>query len=170
MSGSKPRGTGADNGHLLIPLFNLGQREILNVHLISHKPFQGTNGNGLIYFTPPAGCLTRMRTNATYGSWERKGAENYLHSLLVFALSNQGHIGVRIDIIGTSVGAGGAITLVYYVSPWDGLGVGFVGGLPGADTLVELAGHGHRANLSAITATGTPVQINESRQLSEFSL
>jgi len=63
-------------------------------------------------------------------------------------------------MVRAGIGTGGAIALVYHVSPWDGLSVRFIGGLAGADTLVELAGHSHRANLGAITATGTFIQVN----------
>jgi len=101
-----------------------------------------------------------MGTDATYGSRKRQGPEDDLHGFPVFALGNEGHIGVGVYMVGTSIGTGGAIALVYDISPWDGLSIRFVGGLPGANTLVELAGHGHRANLGAITATGALFQVN----------
>ena len=170
MGGSEPRRTGANDGHLLIPLFNLRQSNIFNVHLISHKPLQGTNGNGFIHLTPPAGCLTRVGADATYGSREGQGPENDLHGLPVFALGNEGHISVSVYMVRAGIGTGGAITLVYHVSPWDGLSVGFVGGLPGANTLVELAGHSHRANLGAISATGALIEVNVARLFSHSDL
>jgi hypothetical protein len=101
--------------------------------------------------------------DATYGSRERQGPEDDLHGLPVFALGNESHISVGVYMIGATIGTGGAITLVYHVSPWDGLSVGFVSGLPGANGFVELAGHGHRANLGAITATGAFIQVNVAR-------
>jgi hypothetical protein len=163
MGGSKPRRTGANDGHLLIPLYNLRHGEIFNVHLISHKPLQSANGNGLIHLTPSAGGLTRMGTDATDGSGEGQGPEDDLHGLLVFALGNEGHISMGVYLVRATIGTGGTITLVNHVSPWDGLRVGFVGGLPGTDTLIELAGHSYRANLGTITATGALVQMNIAR-------
>jgi hypothetical protein len=104
-----------------------------------------------------------MGANATYGPGERQGPENDRHGFLVFTLGNQRHIGVSIDMVGTTVGAGGSITLVNNISTWYGLGVGLVGGLPGANTLVELTGHGHRTNLDTITAASAFVQVNVAR-------
>jgi len=101
-----------------------------------------------------------MGTDATYGSRKGQGPEDDLHGFPVFALGNEGHISVGVYMVGASIGTGGAITLVYDVSTWDGLSIRFVGGLSGTDTLVELAGHGHRANFGAITATGALFQVN----------
>ena len=111
-----------------------------------------------------------MGADATYGSREGQGPEDDLHGLPVFALGNEGHISVSVYMIGATIGTGGAITLVYHVSPWDGLSVGFVGGLPGANGLVELAGHGHRTNLGAITATGALIQVNVARLFPQSDL
>jgi hypothetical protein len=104
-----------------------------------------------------------MGANATYGPRERQGPEDDLHGFLVFPLTNQRHIGVSIDMVGTAVGAGGSITLVNNISTWYGLGVGLIGGLPGADTLVELTGHGHRTSLGTITAASAALQVNVAR-------
>jgi len=101
-----------------------------------------------------------MGTDATYGSRKGQGPEDDLHGLPVFALGNEGHIRVGVYMVGARIGTGGAIALIDDVSPWDGLSIRFVGGLPGADTLVELAGHGHRANFGAITAAGASFQVN----------
>ena len=104
-----------------------------------------------------------MGTDTTNGSGEGQGPEDDLHGLPVFALGNESHISVSVYLVGATIGAGGAITLVYHVSPWDGLSVRFVGGHPRAQTLIELTGHGYRANLSAITTSGTFIQVNIAR-------
>ena len=104
-----------------------------------------------------------MGANAPDGSREGQGSEDDLHGLTVFTLPNQSYIGVGVDIIGTSIGTGGAISFVDPVSTRDGLSVRFVCGLPGAGTRIELTGHGYRANLSAITATGALIQLNVAR-------
>ncbi len=163
MGRRKTRRTGADDRHLLIPSLNLGHRYVFNIHLVSHKALQGTDRNGLIHLAPPACGLTWMGANATYGPGKRQGPENDLHGFLVFALGNQRHIGVGVDMVGTTVGAGGSIALVDHISTGYGLGVRLVGGLPGTNTLVELTGHGHRTNLGTITAASAFVQVNVAR-------
>ena len=111
-----------------------------------------------------------MGTDATYGSRKGQGPENDLHGFPVFALGNEGHISVSVYMIGATIGAGGAISFVDPVSTRDGLSVRFVCGLPGAGTRIELTGHGYRANLSAITATGALIQLNVARLFPYSSL
>jgi hypothetical protein len=64
-------------------------------------------------------------------------------------------------MVRATIGAGGTIPLVDYITPGDGLGVRLVSSFSGTDPFVELAGHRHRANLGTITATGAALQINE---------
>jgi len=170
MGGSKPCGAGADNGHLLIPLVNLGHLQIFNIYLIGHKPLQGTDGNRGIHLGSPTGALTGMGTNAPNSARKGQSAQDNLHGLPVFTLFNQGHISVGIDIIGTSIGAGRAIALVDPVPPWDGLSIWLVSGLSQAHRLIELTGHAYRANLGTVATAGALIQINESGHLPDLRL
>jgi hypothetical protein len=111
-----------------------------------------------------------MGTDSTYGSGERQGSEDDLHGFPVLALSNESHISVSIYLVGAAIGAGGAITLVYRVSPWDGLSVRFIGGHPKAHALIELTGHGYRANLGTVAAASAFVQTNVARSFSDLNL
>ena len=104
-----------------------------------------------------------MRTDATDGSRKGQGPEDDLHGLLVLALGNQGHIAMGVYMVGTGIGARGAIALVDHIAAGYGLGVGLVGGLSRTNTLVELTGHGHRTNLGTISTAGAALKVNVAR-------
>jgi hypothetical protein len=170
MSRGQSRWPRANDGHFLISLLNLRYRDIVNIHLISHKTLQGTDGDRFIHLRPPAGGLAGMRTDATDGSRKGQGPQNDLHGLPVLALGNQRHISMGVYMVGTSIGAGRSIALVDHIATWDGLGIWLVSGLSGTNTLVELTVHGHRTNLGTITTTGAFVQVDVTRLLSDSSL
>ena len=104
-----------------------------------------------------------MRTDATDGSRKGQGPEDDLHGLPVLALGNQSHITMGVDMVGTTIGAGRAIALVDHIAARNGLGVRLVGGLSEPNTLVELTGHCHRANLGTISTTGAAFKVNVAR-------
>jgi hypothetical protein len=70
---------------------------------------------------------------------------------------------MRVYMVGTPIGAGRTIPLVDHIAAGDGLGVRLVGGLSGTNTLVELTGHGHRANLGTISTAGATFKVNVAR-------
>ena len=70
---------------------------------------------------------------------------------------------MSVDMVGTRIGAGRAIAFVDHIAAGYGLGVRLVGGLSGTNTLIELTGHGHRANLGTISTTGAAFKVNVAR-------
>ena len=66
-------------------------------------------------------------------------------------------------VVGTGIGARGAIALVDYITAGYGLGVRLVGGLSRTNTLVKLTGHGHRADLGTISTAGAALKVNVAR-------
>jgi hypothetical protein len=97
------------------------------------------------------------------GKGQRPG--NDLQGLLIFALSDHGHIPMGIDAVGTGIGTGGLIPFVYGICTGYGLCVRLVNRFSFNETLVVKTFKAHRTHLGTVPAGGTFIHIDISRAL-----
>jgi hypothetical protein len=104
-----------------------------------------------------------MRADPANDPRQGEGVHDYFHGFAITALGDESDIAVSVDVIGTGIGAGGAIALLYGVAPWDGLCVGLIGSLALSQTKIKLTRNANRADLGTITAAGTALEVNVTR-------
>ena len=79
------------------------------VNLIRRKSFQFTDGNRLILFGPSADFFARMGTNSAQHSRKRQVLIYKLDCFLVFALGDELHISLDVDVRRARHHAGSAV-------------------------------------------------------------
>ena len=101
-----------------------------------------------------------MGADAANDAGQGKISQDDFHRFPVFALGDEGHVGMSIDLVGACIGAGRAVTLINAVTAGNCLRVQFEGGLARRQPLIELIIQRYGTNLGALTASGAFLQVH----------
>jgi len=167
ISCSKPCRTGADDSDLFVPWFYLWYGYLVQVRMIGSHSFKLPYRNRFIQFKTATAFFAGMRTHASKcaGQWEI--LHDNLNGFSIFALLHHLNIALHVQISRTGHSARGFVQFLNSEPTGDSLGIGFKYSPASNQIHVVFTGPDNRADLRAVSASGTRIKLNKTRSFLE---
>ncbi len=127
---------------------------------VGDESLERSDGDGLVHLAPVAGILATVVTNASADAGEGVVFLDDANGILVATLADQGDVSLGALVGGAGVPAGGNAQLGDGIGIGHSLGVKLVGRVTIVQVGVERVGQDNGADVGAIAATGTLVEVN----------
>jgi hypothetical protein len=128
--------------------------------VVSSDSLEFHNGNGLIHFKTTAALFTTMGADAAKHPGERQIPHYDFNGFPVLALFHHLNVTLNVDMSRACFAARGPILFLYGKCPGNGLGIGFVSGLPGCQPQIIFTGANNRTDLYAIPTSRAGIGVN----------